>query len=153
MELYRLYSFCSKLNVKTSWVIKCFYLCRMKGKQNDQVQCLCKSVLHWVWMQDMVNNRLRALAMSLMIKVITSVSVMKSVELTRLAVDEDHVAWLVTVGYGWSHETLIHHDIRSWQSDFLLGGERKKKRISYSLKNGGVEGSLRGRHALIALVR
>jgi hypothetical protein len=57
------------------------------------------------------------------------------------------------VGYGWSHETLIHHDIRSWQSDFLLGGERKKKRISYSLKNGGVEGSLRGRHALIALVR
>jgi hypothetical protein len=64
-------------------------------------------------MQDMVNNRLRALAMSLMIKVITSVSVMKSVELTRLAVDEDHVAWLVTVGYGWSHETLIHHDIRS----------------------------------------
>jgi hypothetical protein len=51
-------------------------------------------------MQDMVNNRLRALAMSLMIKVITSVSVMKSVELTRLAVDEDHVAWLVTVGYG-----------------------------------------------------
>jgi len=51
--------------------------------------------------------------MSLMIKVITSVSVMKSVELTRLAVDEDHVAWLVTVGYGWSHETLIHHDIRS----------------------------------------
>ena len=64
-------------------------------------------------MQDMVNNWLRALAMSLMIKVITSVSVMKSVELTRLAVDEDHVAWLVTVGYGWSYETLIHHDIPS----------------------------------------
>jgi len=64
-------------------------------------------------MQDMVNNRLRALAMSLMIKVITSVSVMKSVELTRLAVDEDRVVWLVTVGYGWSYETLIHHDILS----------------------------------------
>lgn len=64
-------------------------------------------------MQDMVNNWLRALAMSLMIKVITSVSVMKSVELTRLAVDEDRVAWLVTVGYGWLYETLIHHDILS----------------------------------------
>ncbi|KAJ6374224.1 hypothetical protein OIU78_029850, partial [Salix suchowensis] len=47
-----------------------------------------------VWpalMQDMANNWLRALAMSRMLKAITSVSVMKSVELTQLAVDEDHV--------------------------------------------------------------
>ena len=64
-------------------------------------------------MQDMVNNWLRVLAMSRMHEAITSVSVMKSVELTQLAADEDHVVWLVTVGYGWSYETLIHQDFLS----------------------------------------
>jgi len=49
----------------------------------------------------------------------TSVSVMKNVELTQLIVDEDHVAWAVTVGYGWSDETLMDHDILSRRSNFL----------------------------------
>ncbi|KAJ6687839.1 ER DEGRADATION-ENHANCING ALPHA-MANNOSIDASE-LIKE PROTEIN 2 [Salix koriyanagi] len=52
-----------------------------------------------VWpalMQDMANNWLRALAMSRMLKAITSVSVMKSVELTQLAVDEDHVLFFTS---------------------------------------------------------
>jgi hypothetical protein len=48
----------------------------------------------------MVNNWLRVLATSLMHEMTTSVSAMKNVELTQLVVDEDHVAWAVTVGYG-----------------------------------------------------
>jgi hypothetical protein len=56
--------------------------------------------------------------------------VMKNVELTQLIVDEDHVAWAVTVGYGWSYETLMDHDILSRHSNFFIGkrgwGEEKK---------------------------
>lgn len=49
--------------------------------------------------------------MSLMLAVTTGVSVMKNVELTQLIVDEGHVAWLATAGYGYSYDTLIVSEI------------------------------------------
>jgi hypothetical protein len=54
---------------------------------------------------DMVTDRSRVLAISVMLVLTTGVLPTKNAESIQLRVDEDHVAWPVIVDYGYSSDT------------------------------------------------
>ncbi|KAL6997221.1 hypothetical protein U1Q18_007344 [Sarracenia purpurea var. burkii] len=91
---------------------------RVKSKQNEQAQCLCKSVRQLHWNPGMAVNRLRVLATSPMFGMTIDVWLMRIVESMQSLVGEDRAAWLATVAYGCSYE--IHQNSKF----FLQGGNK-----------------------------